>query len=434
MKQIISIIFCLLIFTSNGLSTQIGVIREFHGRRPALNKFRVDRRDLIDMNQNGSPDIVIRKDDVLYVYDSKTKEKLWEYESSDAVTVESLSLWDDTDIVHVVLGVADAANQSNWHTVIINTQTNEVEYNDVGLPVAILQLPNGRTVVLSYDAQDNVCRIIGILVALKASYTGNTNLNQIHHAEDFSLTLKYKSDPGLKLAYDRDLFSSLEESDLDGDSYPDFPMLMVDSGNVTGMVVRGGDSLGTIWKYAFSEEFKTDMLKGFHGFADLNGDGEKECILGDNLVVTLDGNVHIIAENFQILDMEDVDNDGHDDVIGLDTSDSTIVVYGLQSATSVKENDLEKIGFHLFQNYPNPFNPSTNISYLVVKEGDVKLIIYNELGQKVRTLLNQFKKTGNYTLNWDGRNDKGNLLSSGRYFYSLQTGNSVQTRKMLFLK
>ncbi len=441
MKLIILIIIGLFICTSISLSAEIGVIREFHGRRPALNKFRVDRKDLMDMNHNGSPDIVIRKNGVLYVFDSKTKEKLWEYSTENILFGEDLTMnfigfarWDDTDIVHVVLGVADSVNPSNWNTIIINSQTDEIVYNDVGKPIAMLHLPNGRPVVLSYDDQGNVYRIIGVLIALKAPNTANLNINQVHHAEDFSLSLKYKSDPGLQLAYDPNLFSSPEEGDLDGDGYPDFPMLMIDSGNVTGMVVRGGDSIGVIWHYDFPEEYKTEMLKGFHGFADLNGDGEKEAMLGNNLAVTLDGTVHIIAENFEFLDMEDVDNDGYDDVIGLNTSDSTIMVYGLQSPTSVTDNYREKITFRLFQNYPNPFNPSTNISFSVIKEGKVMLIIYNEIGQKVRTLVNQFKQAGSYTLSWDGRNDDGNLLSSGRYFYSLQAGNSVQTRKMLFLK
>ena len=455
MKNLITIFIGILIFASTCLSAEIGVIREFHGRRPALNKFRIDRKDLMDMNQNGSPDIVVRRNGVLYVFDSRTKEKLWEYQlsnltlnqkhlkfqPSDVVPVEGFSFnfigfarFDDTDIIHVILGVIDTANPSGWHTVIINSQTNEIEYNTIGKPISMLLLPAVQSVVVSYDDQSNTCRIIGVLVALKTSYTENPNLNLTNHSDDFTLSLKFKSDPGLQLAYDPDLFSSPEESDLDGDGYSDFPMLMIDSGNVTGMIVRGGDSIGVIWKYAFPEEYKTNMLKGFRGFADLNGDGEKEAILGDNLAVTLDGTVHVIAENFEIIDIEDVDNDGYDDVIGLNTADSTIVVYGLQGATSVSDNDLKRIGFQLFQNYPNPFNPSTNISFSILKEGEVKLIIYNELGQKVRTLLNKFKHAGSYTLSWDGRNDKGNLLSSGRYFYSLETGGLVQTRKMLFLK
>ncbi len=441
MKIFLLIIFGILLCTVSVSAAEIGVIREFHGRKPALNKFRIDRKDLMDMNHNGSPDIVIIRNNVLYIFDSKTKEKLWEFILTSQVHIDNsfvtfggFALFDDTDIVHIILGIVNSIDQSNCYTVIINTQTNEVEYNNVGKPVAILHLPNGHPVVLSYDDQSNVSRIIGILVALKASYTNNSNLSQIHHAEDFSLALKYKSEPGFQLAYDPELFSSPDKSDLDGDGYPDFPMLIADSGNVTGMVVRGGDSIEVIWHYDFPEENKTEMLKGFHGFADLNGDGEKEAILGDNLAVTLDGAVHIIAENFEILDIQDVDNDGYDDIIGLNTEDRTIVVYGLQSATSVTDSDLERIGFYLFQNYPNPFNPSTNISFSVVKEGEVSLTIYNELGQKVRTLLNQFEHTGNYTLSWDGRNDEGNVLSSGRYFYSLQTGNLIQARKMLFLK
>ncbi len=441
MKLIISIIIGLFIYTSISLSAEIGVIREFHGRRPALNKFRIDRTDLMDMNQNGYPDIVVRKNGVLYVFDSKTKEKLWEYSTENILFGEDLTMnfigfarWDDTDIVHVVLGVADSVNPSNWNTIIINSQTDEIVYNDVGKPIAMLHLPNGRPVVLSYDDQSNVSRIIGILIAFKPSYIDNSNIIQIHQTEDYSLSLKYKSEPGLQLAYDPDLFDSQDDSDLDGDGYSDFPMLMADSGNVTGMVVRGGDSIEVIWHYDFPEEYKTEMLKGFRGFADLNADGEKEAILGDNLAVTLDGTVHIIAENFEILDMEDVDNDGYNDVIGLNTTDSTIEVYGLQSTTSVTNNDLERIGFHLFQNYPNPFNPSTSISFSLEKAGDVELTIYNVLGQKVRTLIDQYKPAGSYTFMWDGHSDAGNMLTSGQYFYNLKFGTASFSKKMILLK
>ena len=166
-----------------------------------------------------------------------------------------------------------------------------------------------------------------------------------------------------------------------------------------------------------------------------NGDGEKEAILGENLAVTLDGTVHTIAENFVTLDVNDIDGDGYEDIIGLNTVDSTIVVYGRTSPTSVSEPELAtKIHFQLFPNYPNPFNPSTTISYSVTAAGGVQLKIYNPLGQLVRTLFNGQKPAGEYSLNWDGRDDAGRFVSSGSYFYRLKLGEGVQTRRMLFLK
>ena len=90
--------------------------------------------------------------------------------------------------------------------------------------------------------------------------------------------------------------------------------------------------------------------------------------------------------------------------------------------------------FALFQNQPNPFNPDTKISYSLPQPCHVSLIIYNLLGQKVRTLFNDHQEAGMQTLTWDGRGDDGAQLSSGIYFYRLQAGEFTQTKKMSLLK
>jgi hypothetical protein len=90
--------------------------------------------------------------------------------------------------------------------------------------------------------------------------------------------------------------------------------------------------------------------------------------------------------------------------------------------------------FALRQNYPNPFNPTTSITYEISKPVEVKLSIYNVHGQKVRTLVNGRKAAGSYTIQWDGRDQSGQAIVSGIYFYKLEAGAFVQTRKMLFVK
>jgi len=85
--------------------------------------------------------------------------------------------------------------------------------------------------------------------------------------------------------------------------------------------------------------------------------------------------------------------------------------------------------FILCQNYPNPFNPTTAIKYAVPKDCHVKFTIYNILGQKVATLIDRKQKTGYKTARWDASS-----FSSGIYFYRLQAGDFVQTRKMVVLK
>ena len=92
--------------------------------------------------------------------------------------------------------------------------------------------------------------------------------------------------------------------------------------------------------------------------------------------------------------------------------------------------------FSLAQNSPNPFNPATTISYSV-PEGtlvQVKLTVYNIRGQLVRTLVDEVREPGSYTVYWDGRNDAGRQVASGVYFYRMRAGDFVQTRKMVLLK
>ena len=85
--------------------------------------------------------------------------------------------------------------------------------------------------------------------------------------------------------------------------------------------------------------------------------------------------------------------------------------------------------FHLEQNYPNPFNPSTTISFSIPTSEFISLKIYNVLGREVATLVNEEKPTGNYEVNFNATN-----LSSGIYFYTLQAGKNIQTKKLVLMK
>jgi hypothetical protein len=92
--------------------------------------------------------------------------------------------------------------------------------------------------------------------------------------------------------------------------------------------------------------------------------------------------------------------------------------------------------YALNDNYPNPFNPETTIKYQLPDAGQVRLEVYNMLGQVVKTLVdNQFQNAGRYTLQWDATNNSGQPLSSGVYFYRILAGGEFQSyKKMLLLK
>jgi hypothetical protein len=90
--------------------------------------------------------------------------------------------------------------------------------------------------------------------------------------------------------------------------------------------------------------------------------------------------------------------------------------------------------FSLKQNYPNPFNPETIIQYDLPIGHEVEIVVYNILGQKVRTLLEEYQKAGRHRVLWDGRNEKGKEVSSGIYLYRIKTSEFSQTKKMVLLR
>ena len=92
------------------------------------------------------------------------------------------------------------------------------------------------------------------------------------------------------------------------------------------------------------------------------------------------------------------------------------------------------VDFSLEQNRPNPFNSETIIKYVLPQASHVKLILYNVIGQKVRTLLDEIQPTGIQTYHWDGKDDDNNDLASGIYFYHLRTEQFNEIKKMVLLR
>ena len=90
--------------------------------------------------------------------------------------------------------------------------------------------------------------------------------------------------------------------------------------------------------------------------------------------------------------------------------------------------------FHVSQNFPNPFNPTTTIEYSIPTRSRVTIRIYNVLGQVVRTLVDEEKAAGKYTVDWNGTSQTGESIATGIYLYRLQAGEREVTRKMLLLK
>lgn len=110
------------------------------------------------------------------------------------------------------------------------------------------------------------------------------------------------------------------------------------------------------------------------------------------------------------------------------------MLYDLGTAVDNRPQEAMPDKIALYQNYPNPFNAQTTIRYQLRNADHVIIKIYDLLGQEVRLLADQHKPVGYYSVQWDGRNDRGRHVPSGIYVYEMKTGAFVEQRKLLMLK
>jgi len=135
---------------------------------------------------------------------------------------------------------------------------------------------------------------------------------------------------------------------------------------------------------------------------------------------------------------EDMDGDGMAEYVfvnystdrGVWANDVILSVLEIGSTVSVEYvNTSVPENIQLYQNFPNPFNPITNIHYSISEFGNVKIVVYDLLGQEINTLINEQTNPGNYVVRFDGSS-----LSSGIYYYSLESNGKKITREMLLMK
>ena len=117
---------------------------------------------------------------------------------------------------------------------------------------------------------------------------------------------------------------------------------------------------------------------------------------------------------------------------------SGLIAMTLPTLTSVEEPEDRgehfPTDFRLKQNYPNPFNPRTAIAFELAHSGETKLTVFNVLGQRIRTLVDEWRPSGSYTVRWHGNDENGNSTASGVYLYRLTLDGQSETKKMIILK
>ena len=177
--------------------------------------------------------------------------------------------------------------------------------------------------------------------------------------------------------------------------------------------------------------------------------------LGRTRHVSISGDFAYVAENRAGLRIVDISDPTQPKDVGYyDTGEFAVHVFTVdrlayvsdfedgvyilrnEATTGIESERLSTLpkSLKLEQNYPNPFNPITNITYQLPTNGKVRLTIYSLSGEEIRTLVNVDQPAGTYQVTWDGCNQSGRPVSSGMYFYRLETQDDARIRKMLLLR
>jgi len=193
-----------------------------------------------------------------------------------------------------------------------------------------------------------------------------------------------------------------------------------------------------------SQDFLPDVGNGAVGidptgdvtWLDLSGNnGVLQAGESDTISVTFDSNGLPTGEQFNGV-LRLVTNDPDETVVGIP------VTMSVGDPVGIGDEPLTPVNFVLGENYPNPFNPTTRIQYELPIRASVDIAVYNLLGQKVRTLVNDIQAPGSYQLEWDGRDENGYQVASSVYFYRMvalnpsESGQAAytETRKMVLMR
>jgi hypothetical protein len=134
-----------------------------------------------------------------------------------------------------------------------------------------------------------------------------------------------------------------------------------------------------------------------------------------------------VKQNIRPVHVTDFNNDGEDEIVAVNP---TAIYHAVLASTGIEENSSTlPTAYRLYTNYPNPFNATTTIEYDLIKDSPVSIDIYDILGQKMETLVNDRQSAGHHQISWNASD-----AASGIYFYKIQAGDFTSAKKMLLLK
>lgn len=272
-------------------------------------------------------------------------------------------------------------------------------------------------------------------------------LGSTAHAQSY--VMKFESELGFRLPalLDSATVGFRQRTDLNGDGNPELILRRLDEqDNPVEMVAvdlaAGGQE---IWTLSFEDVTMAlgSGAVGLMGFFNVHSDSIKDVVFRSRQAlvlfpVDLTGGKHSADDPF-VLPAEqaaalDLDGDGFTEIILQNPETKTVQVWGGGDMGTATEDDIGRALLHLAQSYPNPFRQSTTIAYTVEQAAPVTLTVYDLLGRRVRTLVDERQPVGAYQIEWDGRAAGGQPVAAGTYFYRLHVGEAMSSKQALRVK
>jgi hypothetical protein len=428
-----------------------------------------------DIDGDGIKDVVIGTgggNEFVYAISGATGKKVWEfgdsinYANGDINGLDVQRDWNSDGIPDVLVSASgnETSGEGRFSVFLLNGVTGEqiwrIDQSSVKkMKDAITSTDDGGAVgsrgagatigeVLGFDRMGNLAWAFPTLRAVwglvEIQDIGGTSSSDLIAGDVGGNVYAITGDAGIQI-WTRSLGSAFIEDlfiipDINNSGTDD---ILVSALTSTAYVLEGSTG-NIIWTAPVSGNILSAGVLG-----DMNNDGHPEvgiATLG-NIAYVLESKagLQLFSYSFggggsstaaeSIWKMGDIDGNGSFEFAAGGRSGKLVAFSGgTDVPVSVKNTGLIPDNFELYQNYPNPFNPVTAIKYQLPVESKVKLRIFDVLGREVTTLINDAQIAGHYKVEWAGTDSFGKKVTSGVYFYRLETDNFSAVKKMLLLK